>query len=74
MSLDNFFNPFGFLAFMPFFLGFVIIDLVLKGLALWRAARSSQKAWFIALLVINSLGILPAIYLLFFQKKNKPGK
>jgi hypothetical protein len=34
-----------------------------KGLALWKAARSGQKHWFIGLLVINTLGILEIIYL-----------
>ena len=39
-----------------------------KGLALWRAARSKQTYWFIALLVINTVGILEIIYLLAFAK------
>jgi hypothetical protein len=37
--------------------------LVWKGLALWRAAELKQKGWFVALLVINSLGLLEIIYL-----------
>lgn len=49
----------------------VIIDVILKGISLWRSARSSQKVWFVALLIVNSVGILPAIYLLFFDKKKK---
>jgi hypothetical protein len=48
---------------------FVILDLVLKGVALWKAGRNNQIYWFIALFLINSLGILPAIYLIFFQPK-----
>lgn len=42
-----------------------------KGIALWTAARKSQKGWFIALLVINSVGLLPIIYLLWFKKRIK---
>ena len=42
----------------------VILDLVLKGIALWRAGRNGQKWWFVALLLVNSVGILPGIYLL----------
>lgn len=49
----------------------VTIDLILKGVALWKSSKSEQKGWFIALLIVNSLGILPLIYLLFFQKKTK---
>ena len=43
---------------------FILLDLVLKGLSLWRSARRSEKWWFIALLVINTFGVLPAFYLL----------
>ncbi len=39
-----------------------------KGLTLWRSSRNNQKYWFIALLVINTLGILEIIYLSLFQK------
>jgi len=42
-----------------------------KGWALWRAAKNDQKIWFGALLVINLLGILEIVYLLFFQKEDK---
>jgi hypothetical protein len=63
-------------------LPFVILDVVLKALALWRSARNGQKWWFFFLLIINSLGILPGIYLLTHQeeiststgKSTKPAK
>jgi len=42
-----------------------------KGYALWRAAKNDQKYWYIAILVINLLGILEIVYLVFFQKKGK---
>ncbi len=48
-----------------------IFDLIFRGIALWKSAKNSQKNWFIALLIINSVGILPLIYLKFFQKKKK---
>ncbi len=41
-----------------------ILDIVLKAFALWKSARLGQKWWFTALLLVNSLGILPGIYLL----------
>lgn len=40
-----------------------------KGLALWRASKNDQKNWFIAILVINTLGILEIVYLFGFAKK-----
>ncbi len=51
-----------------------ILDLVLKGWALWRAARMGKDIWFIALLVVNSLGILPIIFLLMTKDKYKKTK
>lgn len=42
-----------------------IVDLMLKGWALWRSARMEKKWWFIALLIVNSMGILPVIFLFF---------
>lgn len=47
-----------------------IWDLVWRGFALWRAGGNRQKGWFIALLIINSVGILPIIYLLTEKSKN----
>ncbi|MBT3865537.1 hypothetical protein HOF78_00350 [Candidatus Woesearchaeota archaeon] len=47
----------------------ILWELIWKGLALWKAAKSGQKYWFIAILVVNSLGLLPIIYLVFFQGK-----
>lgn len=48
----------------------VLIELVLKGFALWRAAKRGDKAWYIAILVLNTLGLVPLIYLLITRKSN----
>lgn len=50
-------------------LALVIWSAIWKGLALWRAARNTQLVWFIALLVLNTAGILEILYISFFQKK-----
>ncbi|HEY0010991.1 MAG TPA: DUF5652 family protein [Candidatus Paceibacterota bacterium] len=42
--------------------------LTLKGFALWYSARNYQRYWFIAMLVINTFGILELVYLLGFRK------
>jgi len=42
-----------------------------KGLALWRAVRFEHKRWFIAILVLNTFGIVEIIYLLFYNKIDK---
>jgi hypothetical protein len=46
----------------------VLIDIILKAIALWKTGRNNQKTWFILLLIFNTIGLLPVIYLLFFQK------
>lgn len=46
----------------------IFVVVILKGFALWHSARNRQKIWFIAVLVLNTLGILPLIYLLFFNR------
>lgn len=41
----------------------IVWSLIWKGIALWKAARLSQKNWFIILLVVNTLGVLEIIYI-----------
>ncbi len=49
----------------------VLWELVWKGLALWHAAKEGKKRWFIALLIVNSFGILPILYLIWFREKKE---
>jgi len=46
----------------------LIWTLLWKGLALWKSARNDQRYWFIALLLINTAGILELLYLFVFAK------
>lgn len=39
-----------------------------KGRALWTSARAGSWRWFIALLLINTLGILEILYLYVFHR------
>ncbi len=39
-----------------------------KGLALWKSARNDERYWFLALLIINTMGILEILYLFVFAK------
>ncbi len=71
-------NMSGFIGMLPWIIGIIIIvtifDLVLKGMALWRAGNNKQLGWFIILFVLNTAGILPLIYLLFVGKKESKKK
>jgi len=42
-----------------------------KGVALWKAARARSVAWFVVLLVVNTMGILEIIYIFLFSKKGE---
>ncbi|HCQ31413.1 TPA: hypothetical protein DIU27_03475 [Candidatus Collierbacteria bacterium] len=46
---------------------FVLLDLILKGIALYKSAGRKQVVWFVALLLVSSLGILPTIYLVIHK-------
>jgi len=48
-----------------------IWELIWKGFALWKAAQNKEKGWFIAILILNTAGILPIIYLLMQKNHNK---
>ena len=52
----------------------MIWTLVWKGIALWKSGRNNQLPWFVVLLIVNTVGILEIIYLLFFQKKRAAKK
>lgn len=39
--------------------------------ALWRSARRKQPGWFLAMIILNTLGILEIFYLFFFSKKEE---
>jgi len=46
----------------------IIWTLVWKGLALWKAGRKNQPIWFVAMLIVNTLGILEILYIFVFSK------
>ncbi|MCX6757726.1 MAG: DUF5652 family protein [Candidatus Nomurabacteria bacterium] len=48
-----------------------IWEMIWKGFALWKAAQKSERNWFIALLVLNTIGILPIFYLLIRKDKEE---
>lgn len=45
-----------------------------KGMALWKASKLDKQNWFIALLIINTLGIFEILYLYVFSKKHEEQK
>lgn len=51
-----------------------IWELIWKGFGLWHSAKNRQKAWFLVILIFNTLGLLPIIYLIWFKPKDKADK
>lgn len=54
-------------------MGLIIIlglwDLAWKAWGMWHASRNNQVWWFVAILIFNTLGILPILYIYVFSKK-----
>ncbi len=61
------FLPYPLVIFFPFIVILALWSIAIKGYALWHAARNGQKWWFIAILVLNTVGILEIIYLVWFR-------
>ena len=57
----------------PAFIIFIVIlsfwDAVWKLIALWKSARNNHLAWFICIAIINSIGILPIVYILIHRDR-----
>ena len=54
---------------IPVFLILALWETVWKVIAMWKSARNNHLAWFICIAVINTVGILPIIYILTHRKK-----
>jgi len=47
----------------------VIWGMIWKGFGLWYSARNKHKVWFILILILNTIGILPIIYIFTHKRK-----
>ncbi|MFA6547694.1 MAG: DUF5652 family protein [Candidatus Magasanikbacteria bacterium] len=64
-GVGSFFGFFGI-----FFVAFFVWLFYWKGRALWLAARKGNVAWFVVLLLVNTVGILEILYIYIFSKKS----
>jgi len=55
----------------PWILVLMVWTAIWKGIALWKAGRNNQIVWFVFIFILNTAGILPILYIAFFQKKPK---
>lgn len=63
----------------PLLVAFIVVVILLaiwdgvwKLIAMWKSARQNQMAWYICLAIFNTIGILPILYLMLFQKPQAP--
>ena len=47
----------------------IVWSVIWKGIALWKAARNSHTAWYVIMLIVNTVGILEIIYIFGFSKR-----
>lgn len=54
---------------LPLLLLLIVWTLFWKGYAVWTAVKNNHKGWFVAVLILNTCGILEIIYLFCVAKK-----
>jgi hypothetical protein len=54
--------------FLPLLIVVLCWTIIWKGIAFWYSARNHQRIWFIVFLIVNTLGILEILYILFWRK------
>ena len=59
------------ISFIILLLAIGIWDTSWKLIAAWKACKRGSKTWFILLLIINSVGLLPILYIIFSKNKVK---
>ncbi len=56
----------------PVLIGVLVAwEIIWKLIAMWNAARRGSKVWFIVLALVNTIGILPIIYLTTIKKPDQ---
>ena len=71
-QLINLAHYYGTHVWVAILLGILAVwTIIWKGIALWKSARNGSKAWFIVMLILNTVGILEIIYIFFFSKKKE---
>ena len=66
-KLKGLFDTFDWL--LPLIIAICIWEVIWKVVAMWKSARNNHKAWFICIVIFNTVGILPIIYILRHKKK-----
>lgn len=57
--------------FFPMIFILAIWDTIWKLIAMWKAGKNNHLIWFICIALINTVGILPIIYIIIQSRKSK---
>ena len=60
---------------IPFVVAIILVaiwEAVWKLIAMWKCGRHNQLAWYVCIAIFNTAGILPIVYLLWFQRRDPP--
>jgi hypothetical protein len=63
--LESFSNQIG--MNLNLFIFIIIWTAIWKLIGLWHSARKNQPLWFIAIAILNTIGVLPILYLFIFK-------
>ena len=74
MEFFDFCNPVFLTIFITCICVLTLWEVIWKGVALWKAARNNDLAWFICIIVFNTVGILPIVYILMNRNKTQKTK
>ncbi|MBI4931355.1 MAG: hypothetical protein HY841_11370 [Bacteroidetes bacterium] len=55
---------------LPVIIILSIWEAIWKLIAMWKAGRNNHLVWFICIALINTVGILPIVYILMHKKKS----
>ena len=53
---------------MTFLMIAILWEATWKIIAMWKAGRNNHLAWYICIALINTVGILPIVYILMHRK------
>lgn len=56
--------------FLPVLTLFLLWEAAWKIIAMWKAGRNNHLVWFICIALINTIGILPIVYILMHRNKS----
>ncbi|PIT91798.1 hypothetical protein COU12_01100 [Candidatus Jorgensenbacteria bacterium CG10_big_fil_rev_8_21_14_0_10_54_38] len=67
MLSEAFFSPGNWIIWLA-----ILWSLPWKGMALWKSAKRGKVWWFIALFLINTVGLLDMVYLFIISERRRP--